>query len=76
MLYTCIVCCYFLCLLIFCFPGNIFIHHNPQGANTESGVEEDFAEDEEDEKEDTVTYKIGEICVLIYLSNNYMQIYH
>jgi len=39
-------------------------------------VEEDFAEDEEDEKEDTVTYKIGEICVLIYLSNNYMQIYH
>lgn len=40
-------------------PGNVFLHQNSQ-LNAESGVEEDILEEDE-EQEEPVTYKIGDL---------------
>ena len=46
------------------FSGNIFIHRNPKFLQSpESGLES--CEDEEDEVEEAVIYKIGKFCLQI-----------
>ena len=54
-----------------CFSGNIFIHRNPKFLQSpESGLES--CEDEEDEVEEAVLYKIGKSCKLGNFRDNFI----